>query len=134
MANELSVTGQKKVGTLMKEFNKKFQYLGLRLYYPQAKKEGVFTPYRIPTDKTLASVRAENASGGNITITGHKKIKTLEQEFEKIYGLFAQVCYCPKGCKPGSGYVTQGEDDEYTLHAFNEKCQQEGSNPYSYGE
>ena len=38
MANELSVTGQKKVGTLMKEFNKKFQYLGLRLYYPQDKK------------------------------------------------------------------------------------------------
>lgn len=133
MAIELSVIGQKKVGTLMDEFNKRFPYLGLRLYRPEAKKADSFTPYRIPTDKTLASVRAAGAAGGNITITGNKKIKTLEQEFDKVFGLFAQVCYCPKGCKPGSGYVTQGSDDEYTLSAFNEKCQKDGNNPYSYG-
>lgn len=66
-------------------------------------------------------------------ITGNKKIKTLEQEMDKVFGLYAQVCYCPKGCKPGSGYITQGSDDEYTLAAFNEKCQKDGYNPYSYG-
>lgn len=131
--NELSVTGAKKVGTLMKDFNKSFPYLGLRLYYPQAKKEGVYTPYRVPEDKTLASVRDKNATDGNITITGHKKIKTLEKEFEKIFGLYAQVCYCPKDCKPGSGYITTGDADEMTLSAFNEKCQKDGNRLYSYG-
>ena len=131
--NELSVTGAKKVGTLMKDFNKSFPYLGLRLYYPQAKKEGVYTPYRVPEDKTLASVRDKNATDGNITITGRKKIKTLEKEFEKIFGLYAQVCYCPKDCKPGSGYITTGDKDEMTLSAFNEKCQKDGNRLYSYG-
>ena len=134
MAIELSVTGQKKVGTLMDEFNKRFPYLGLRLYRPEAKKvDGALTAYRIPTDKTLASVRSAGASGGTITITGNKKIKTLEQEMDKVFGLYAQVCYCPKGCKPGSGYITCGSDDEYTLAAFNEKCQKDGNTPYSYG-
>ena len=131
--NELSVTGAKKVGTLMKDFNESFPYLGLRLYYPQAKKEGVYTPYRVPEDKTLASVRDKNATDGNITITGRKKIKTLEKEFEKIFGLYAQVCYCPKDCKPGSGYITTGDKDEMTLSAFNEKCQKDGNRLYSYG-
>ena len=132
-AIEMSVTGQKKVGTLMREFNKRFPYLGLRLYYPEAKNQSSFTPYRIPEDKTLASVRAAGAAGGNISITGNKKIKTLEREFETAFGLFAQVCYCPKGCAAGRGYITTGELDEYTLSAFNEKCKADGGNLYSYG-
>lgn len=134
MAIEISVTGQKKVRTLMTEFNKKFPYLGLRLYRPEAKnsKES-YTPYRIPEDKTLASVRAEGASGGNISINGNKKIKTLEKEFEKVFGLYAQVCYCPKDCEAGKGFVTLGNLDEYTLSAFNEKCKEDGANEYSYG-
>ena len=134
MAAEISVTGQKKVGTLMTEFNERFPYLGLRLYQPEAKKvSGSLTSYRIDKDKTLASVRAANASGGSISVSGNKKIKTLEQEFDKVFGLYAQVCYCPKGCKPGSGNYTSGSQDEYTLYAFNEKCQKDGNNLYSYG-
>ena len=133
VANEITVTGQKKVGTLMIEFNEKFPYMGLRLYRPEAKNADSFTKFRIPQDKTLASVRAENASGGTISIYGNKKIKNLEKEFDTVFGLYAQVCYCPKGCKPGHGYVTTEDEDEYTLSAFNEKCQKEGSNPYSYG-
>lgn len=136
-AIEISVTGQKKVGTLMNEFNQKFPYLGLRIYTAEAKnrKPGEpFTPYRVPTDVTLASARAEGAKGGSISITGHKKIKTLEKEFDTIFGLYAQVVYCPKGCPAGKGYVTVGEQDEYTLSGFNEKCKEDGANTYSYGE
>ena len=134
MAKEISVTGQKKVGTLMKEFNQQYPYLGLRLYSPEAKNTtGSYTPYRIPTEKTLASVRAEGAKGGNITISGNKKIKTLEKEFESAFGLFAQVCYRPKGCAAGGGYVTGISDDEYTLYSFNEKCKDDGNGLYEYG-
>lgn len=71
MAIEISVTGQKKVRTLMTEFNKKFPYLGLRLYSPEAKNSKAYTPYRIPEDKTLASVRAEGVSGGSLLYPTH---------------------------------------------------------------
>ena len=136
-AIKISVTGQKKVGTLMNEFNKRFPYMGLRLYSSEVKKlkpGEPFTPYRIPTDKTLASVREPGATGGNISITGNKKIKTLEHEFETVFGLYAQVVYCPKGRPAGSGVITNKQDDEYTLSAFNEKCQADGNNLYSYGQ
>ena len=136
-AIEISVTGQKKVGTLMNEFNKRFPYMGLRLYSAEVKKLAPgepFTPYRIPVDKTLASVREAGASGGSITITGNKKIKTLEHEFETVFGLYAQVVYCPKGRPAGSGVITNKQDDEYTLSAFNEKCQNDGNSLYSYGQ
>lgn len=136
-AIEISVTGQKKVGTLMREFNARFPYLGLRLYSSEVKKLGpgqAYTPYRIPTDKTLASVREEGATGGDISITGNKKIKNLEHEFEKVFGLYAQVVYCPKGRPAGSGVITTGAEDEYTLAGFNEKCHADGNGLYSYGE
>ena len=136
--NELSITGQKKVGTLMKEFTKKFPYLGLRLYRPESKKllgTGTnFAPYRIPVDKTLASVRAESATGGTITITGNKKIKTLEHEFEKVFGLFAQVCFSPKELSSHQGYITNTEADEYTLSSFNRMREESKDNLYQYEE
>ena len=124
MAAEISVTGQKKVGTLMTEFNERFPYLGLRLYQPEAKKvSGGLTSYRIDKDKTLASVRAANASGGSISVSGNKKIKTLEQEFDTEFGLYAQVCYTTK---EGKRYYTSGKDDEKTLASFNAECEKSG--------
>jgi hypothetical protein len=136
-AIEISVTGQKKVGTLMREFNERFPYLGLRLYSSEVKKLAPgqpFTPYRVPKEKTLASVREEGAKGGDISITGNKKIKNLEREFETVFGLYAQVVYCPKGRPAGSGVITSGAEDEYTLSGFNEKCQADGNGLYSYGD
>lgn len=136
-AIELSVTGQKKVKTLMTEFNKRFPYLGLRLYVPEVltkkKPDEPFTPYRVPVDVTLASVRAEGASGGTITITGNKKIRTLENEFQKVFGLYAQVCYRPQNLDVGvEGIVTLQNHDQYTLASFNEKCKQDGYEEFKY--
>ena len=137
MAKEISVTGQKKVGTLMREFNALYPYLGIRLYSAEAKtlpKGQPMTPYRIPTDKTLASVRTATAKGGDISLNGNKKIKTVEKEFETVFGLYAQVCYRPKGLEAGKGYITSGAADEYTLASFNEKCKADGTDIYEYGE
>ena len=74
---EISVTGNKKIGTLMKEFNKKFPYLRLGIFYSYARAQ-VAKGERIKhidIDKTLASVRRAD-SGGGISISGNKKIKT----------------------------------------------------------
>lgn len=123
-AVEISVTGNKKIVTLMKEFNKQFPYLRIGIFYSYARQEVAKggTIYNIDTDKTLASVRRAN-SGGNISISGNKKIKSLEKEFDTVFGLYAQVCYTTKD---GHRYYTSGSTDEMTLAAFNKKCEAEG--------
>lgn len=123
-ATELSVTGNKKIGTLMKEFNKKFPYLRLKICYSYARQavakgESISG---IDPDKTLASVRRAD-SGGDISISGNKKIKSLEKEFDTVFGLYAQVCYTESD---GHRYYTSGSNDEKTLASFNAECEKNG--------
>ena len=121
---EISVTGNKKIGTLMKEFNKKFPYLRLGIFYSYARqavaKGEAIT--KIDIEKTLASVRRAD-SGGDISISGNKKIKSLEKEFDTVFGLYAQVCYT---ASDGSRYYTSGSNDEKTLSSFNAECEKNG--------
>lgn len=127
---ELSVTGNKKIGTLQKEFNKRFPYLQLGLFYSYSRqqvKKGESIS-QIPEDKTLASVRRAD-SGGDISISGNKKIKTLEKEFDIVFGLYCQVCYYDK---EGHGYYTSGSNDEKTLSAFNAECEKNGCKKGKY--
>lgn len=122
---EISVTGNKKVGTLRKEFNKKFPYLNLYVCYSYGRdmvKKGETLSARIPDDKTLASVRRAD-SGGDISISGNKKIKSLEKEFDTVFGLYCQVCYTNS---EGSRYYTSGSADEKTLATFNAECEKNG--------
>ena len=65
-------------------------------------------------------------------ITGNKKIKTLEREFQTVFGLYAQVCYRPQGRPAGKGYVTNEDQDEYTLTSFKEYCKKSGFEVYQY--
>lgn len=123
-SGELSVTGNKKIGTLQKEFNKKFPYLRLGIFYSyartQVKKGESIT--QIDADKTLASVRRTD-SGGTVSISGNRKIKTIEQEMDKAFGLYCQICYTDK---EGNRYYTSGSSDEKTLSAFNAECEKNG--------
>lgn len=124
MAEEISVSGNKKIETLVKEFNKKYPFIRLGIF-PMEAKELVAkgsTITCVDYSKTIAQVRTKVNPGG-ITITGNKKIKTLEREFEEIFGLFAQVCHTTK---EGERYYTSGSTDDLTLSAFNKKCEAEG--------
>ena len=123
-ATEISVSGNKKIGTLQKEFNKKFPYIRLGLYYSYARQQVAKgeSITQIDADRTLASVRRAD-SGGDISISGNKKIKSLEKEFDTIFGLYAQVCYTNA---EGSRYYTSGSKDEMTLAAFNAECEKNG--------
>ena len=123
-ATEISVTGNKKIGTLRKEFNKKFPFIRLGIFYSYAREQVAKgeSITNIDVDKTLASVRRAD-SGGDISISGNKKIKTLEKEFDTVFGLYAQVCYTTA---EGKRHYTSGNDDEMTLSAFNELCEKNG--------
>ncbi|MBQ5888942.1 MAG: hypothetical protein IIW77_06685 [Bacteroidaceae bacterium] len=123
-STEISVTGNKKIGTLMKEFNKKFPFIRIGIYYSYAREQvakGEFI-YNIDVEKTLASVRRAD-SGGDISISGNKKIKSLEKEFDTVFGLYCQVCYTNA---EGKRYYTTGSTDEMTLSAFNSYCEKNG--------
>lgn len=123
-AGSITVTGNKKIGTLQKEFNKKFPYLRLGIFYSYARqqvKKGE-TITQIDGDKTLASVRRAD-SGGTISIAGNKKISSLEKEFDTAFGLYTQVCYTDKD---GKRYYTSGSSDAMTLSAFNALCEKNG--------
>lgn len=123
-ANEISVTGNKKIGTLQKEFNKKFPFIRLGIFYSyareQVKKGEAITC--IPEDKTIASVRRAD-SGGDISISGNKKVKSIEKEFDTVFGLYAQICYTDS---EGHRYYTSGSQDEMTLSALNAECEKRG--------
>lgn len=123
-STEISVTGNKKIDTLRKEFNKKFPYLRLGIYYSYARQQVAKgeTITNIDGSKTLASVRRAD-SGGDISISGNKKIKSLEKEFDTVFGLYCQVCYTTA---EGKRYYTSGSDDEKTLASFNAECEKKG--------
>lgn len=122
--SEISVTGNKKIETLCKGFNKKFPYLQLCIFYSYARQQVAKGESITPIDrsKTLASVRRAN-SGGDISISGNKKIKSLEKEFDTVFGLYCQVCYYTP---EGKGVYTSGANDDKTLAAFNADCEKRG--------
>lgn len=123
-STEISVTGNKKIDTLRKEFNKKFPYLRLGIFYSYARQQVAKGESITPIDgsKTLASVRRAD-SGGDISISGNKKIKSLEKEFDTVFGLYCQVCYTEGD---GHRYYTSGSRDEKTLASFNAECEKNG--------
>lgn len=120
MATEVTVTGNKKVETLMKEFNKKFPYLQLCIFPLSMKNASTKKP--VDRSLTIASVRSKTAPG-EISINGRKLVKTLESEFENIFGLYAQVCYYDKA---GKGYYTSGTYDNMSLTSLNEEIEKKG--------
>lgn len=127
---ELSVTGNKKIITLQKEFNKKFPYLRLGIFYSYARQQVAKgeSITQIDGDKTLASVRRAD-SGGDISISGNKRIGSLEKEFDKIFGLYCQVCYTDAD---GRRYYTSGSNDTKTLSSFNKECENAGCKKGDY--
>ena len=82
---------------------------------PAAKK----TAAAKPAVKKAAPVK----TAVELSVTGNKKIKTLEKEFDTVFGLYAQVCYTEKD---GHRYYTSGSADDMTLAAFNKKCEANG--------
>ena len=123
---EVTISGQKKLGTISKEFQKKFNYLYLIFLTvnQQEKAEKGGTVKMIPFDKTLASVRTVTPDKlTDISIHGKTKVSTLERTFREEYGLNLQVAY-KKDDK--NAYYTSGDLDELTLTQLNKRIEEKG--------
>ena len=119
MAREITTTGSKKVSTLMKEFNQNFPFLRLQICGPESKDlvaQGK-TISGVNTSKTLSEVRTKKGTG-KISFTGSKNVGTIEQEFEKIFGLYVQIGYTTK---EGTRYYTSAGTDKKSLSALNKE-------------
>ena len=121
---EITVNGNKKVDTLRMEFNKIFPYLSICICYPAAKTDfdrlGIC--YEVQRWHTIGDVRRVDYKG-DVSISGNKKIKTLQKEFEDKLGLFVKVCYREtQDCR----YPVSASQEEYTLAAFNALCEKRG--------
>ena len=60
---------------------------------------------------------------GNHAQKLNKKIKTLEAEFDNVFGLYAQVCYTDAN---GKRYYTKVAQDDKTISSFNAECEKNG--------
>ncbi len=81
MAKELKVGGRMNVDTLKKRFKETFG-VNIRVY----------NGARFAQDKaTLASIRADDAKGGEFSIHGRTKVGKVEKEFKEKMGIKIQV-------------------------------------------
>jgi hypothetical protein len=126
MAREISTNGKKKVSTLMQEFNQNFSYLMLIItehpsdYYTS---RGLrITDMSVDLDKTLSEIRKKKGEG-EIRFTASKLISTIEHEFEKAFGLYAQVCYVNA---KNERCTTADISDKKSLNQLNREKEMEG--------
>ena len=124
MAREVTTTGSKKLKTLMKQFNEHFPYLRLNIHSSSMAKKADKgeTIYRLDIEKTLSEVREKKGSG-KISLTCRKKVKTVEKEFDDIFGLYVQICYTTAD---GERYYTTRSADDQTLTALNRQREAAG--------
>ncbi len=125
MAREVTTTGSKKLKTIKKEFNKHTPYLSIHFHssdVAKIAKKGGSLP-QLDNDKTLSEVR-EKIGSGKISLTGRKKVKTVEEEFDEIFGLFVQVTW--RTGEGGYYYSNGGRTDELTLTALNREKEAQG--------
>lgn len=113
MATELTMSGNKKIKTIVNEFSKKFNYLSLEF------KKGNNHP--IDIEKNLSEVREKN--GGELSIVGNLTVGSLEKRFMDNYGINVQVVLKTKA---GKIWRTSGEDDKRTLSQENDAAKASG--------
>jgi hypothetical protein len=113
MATELTMTGNKKIKTIVHEFSKKFNYISLVF------KKG--NGHAIDVEKTISEVREKN--GGELSIVGNLTVGSLEKRFMNHYGIKVEVVV--KG-KDGKVYNTGATANARTLAAENKAAKEEG--------
>jgi len=113
MATEITMTGNKKIKTIVNEFSEKFNYLSL--VFKKANN------HPIDIEKNISEVREKN--GDELSIVGNLTVGSLERRFMENYGINIQVVY-----KTADGRIhnTNPVADSRTLAKENEAAKEEG--------
>jgi hypothetical protein len=124
---DITITGKKQIKTINKEFQEKFPYLMLTLLTPEewekARSAGG-SRKALPGNMTLAAARTVTPkSTSEISIHGRTKVKNLEDNFVKEYGLHIQIGF---GDKEGKLFYTGDESDDMSLTQLNKSMEEKG--------
>ena len=114
---EIIIHDSIKLCEIQKEFSKHFPYLKLEFFGFQPEQKMVFTRENLITDttQTLGDVRHLHRIG-HISINGHLKVNTLEQNFQENYGINVQVFR-----KSANTWLLTTTTDNWTLVEQNKK-------------
>ena len=127
MAGEIKITGRKVIKTINKEFQSKFPFLLFTLLTPEEwEKSRELGGKRsvLPGNERLSDARTKTPKkSSEFSIHGRTKVKNLEDNFVKSYGLHVQICY---GDKQGNFYYSGDEYDELSLTQLNKKIENDG--------
>ena len=104
------ISDDKTLREIQVAFSEKFPSLKIE-FYAEAHNVGEGSPARalLDVDQTLASVRSVHTSG-DLSIDGHKLVKTLERDFLEKYGLNVQVFR-----KSGDVWLQTTSTDDWSL-------------------
>jgi hypothetical protein len=129
-ASVVSITGQKKISTLQREFTEHHSHLGLMLFSSAEHEKSLRGEmvYPLGGDQTIASVR-EKKSTEELSIHGNMLVRSLESRIREIYGLYAQVCIMTDA---GKRAYTGESHDGYALSELNRRQQEKGRLPFAY--
>lgn len=120
MAREITVTGNKKIRTLQKQFTDKFPYLRLAIL-PLSEK-GKKRQRQHDNNLNLSAVRTV-VNPGKISLHGRTLVGNIEKRFEETFGLYAQVCWTKSN---GKRYYTSGSEDQMNLTQLNKRGEEKG--------
>ena len=115
----MKISDDRTITSIQTEFNSKFPYLKLE-FYDEAHEvgEGSKTKFLIDVNQTIKAVRTIHTEG-DLSINGHLKVSTLEQNFAEMYGLNVQVFRNSNGL-----WLQTTSTDEWTLTDQNRRGEQ----------
>lgn len=114
--NIMTITDDKKLLDIQREFYDKFPYLKLEFYKSKhGTGEGSSNQELINPNQTIGEVRTIHTKG-DLSINGHIKVATLEKNFSEQYGLNVQVWR-----RSGDIWLQTTVTDSWTLTDQNEK-------------
>lgn len=110
------ISDNKKLKDIQQEFNAKFPHLKIE-FYTSHHEDGEGSPVEetINHELTIGKVRTLHIDG-DLSIDGHQKVKTFEQNFYDKYGLNVQVFR-----KSGTLWMQTTHTDDWTLAKQNRK-------------
>ncbi|MEM8907192.1 MAG: hypothetical protein AAGD05_05035, partial [Bacteroidota bacterium] len=109
---------EKTIAEIQQEFNNKFSNLKIEFYRtPHQKGEGSLSQEKWPSHLTIGEIRSVPYSG-DLSINGHLKVATLEQNFYKQYGLNIQVFR-----RSGGTWLQTTSTDDWPLSKQNNRNQ-----------
>lgn len=113
---KLEINDNRKIADIQNDFNTYFPYLKIEFFSkPHKKKEGSLKSLMIPIADTLKKYR-QSHNNGSISIIPQMTVSDLEQQFNEIFGLSAQVFR-----KSGKIWLETTITDSWTLEEQNKQ-------------